>query len=251
MRQVNQILIDQCVEMNCCISQMGRNLIVEVPRDRCDDVVQILKSVFEDVVDIRKTYLMIAELHDFILVKPLISESPLSNCDGMVIPSAEKMIVDWISDKEFASTPVDKKRTMIQRYYEIYDINRSKLMRYAGRKGKKEEVDDALASLDQRRVEVVRSLQRILSEAPVSKAWLFGSFARCEERPDSDVDILVKFNSRIGLFAFSALINKIEAAIGLHVDLVAEGSLKPFAIESVEKDKVLIYERTTEKTTFP
>jgi hypothetical protein len=39
---------------------------------------------------------------------------------------------------------------------------------------------------------------------PVVKAWLFGSFARGEERDDSDVDILVKFDRRlpIGLFAY-------------------------------------------------
>ncbi|MBQ1797713.1 MAG: nucleotidyltransferase domain-containing protein, partial [Prevotella sp.] len=34
---------------------------------------------------------------------------------------------------------------------------------------------------------------------PVLKAWLFGSFARGEERPDSDVDLLVEFdkNARV------------------------------------------------------
>ena len=39
---------------------------------------------------------------------------------------------------------------------------------------------------------------------PVLKAWLFGSFARGEEREDSDVDILVKFDRSlpIGLFAY-------------------------------------------------
>ena len=29
---------------------------------------------------------------------------------------------------------------------------------------------------------------------PVVKAWLFGSFARGEERPDSDVDLLVEYD---------------------------------------------------------
>ena len=38
---------------------------------------------------------------------------------------------------------------------------------------------------------------------PVLKAWLFGSFARGEEKPDSDVDLLVMFDhsTPIGLFA--------------------------------------------------
>ena len=45
---------------------------------------------------------------------------------------------------------------------------------------------------------------------PVLKAWLFGSYARGEEREDSDVDVLVKFDrsTPIGLFAFQRTANR-------------------------------------------
>lgn len=81
---------------------------------------------------------------------------------------------------------------------------------------------------------------------PVLKAWLFGSFARGEETPLSDVDILVEFDHGrpIGLLRYAGMWRKIEDLIGRKVDLVENGTLMPFAAESANRDKQLIYERT-------
>ena len=89
------------------------------------------------------------------------------------------------------------------------------------------------------------NLQASLEKQPVVKAWLFGSYSRGEETPDSDVDILVEYdpNSKISLMTISRITVALSAAIGKNVDLVEEGRLLPFAQESVEKDKILIYER--------
>ena len=80
---------------------------------------------------------------------------------------------------------------------------------------------------------------------PVVRAWLFGSFARGEERQDSDVDLLVEFDhsSPIGLFAYARMWREIEERLGKKVDLVEDGTLLPFASESANRDKRLIYER--------
>ena len=80
---------------------------------------------------------------------------------------------------------------------------------------------------------------------PVLKAWLFGSFARGEETPSSDVDILVQFDHRqpIGLLRYAGMWREIEELIGRKVDLVEDGTLMPFAVESANHDKQLIYER--------
>jgi len=80
---------------------------------------------------------------------------------------------------------------------------------------------------------------------PVVKAWLFGSFARGEEREDSDVDILVEYdeNARISLLTISHMMGELERSIGRRVDLIEEGCLLPFAVESANSDKQLIYER--------
>lgn len=80
---------------------------------------------------------------------------------------------------------------------------------------------------------------------PVQRAWLFGSFARGEQRPWSDVDILVEFDKEkpIGLLKFAGIICDLEDLIGHKVDLVEEGTLKSYAVESVNRDKKMIYER--------
>jgi len=80
---------------------------------------------------------------------------------------------------------------------------------------------------------------------PVLKAWIFGSFARGEERPDSDVDILVDldYSQPIGL-RFFGMYEDLREMLGRNVDLVSERTLAPFARSSVNRDKKLVYERT-------
>ena len=91
-------------------------------------------------------------------------------------------------------------------------------------------------------------LQAELKKQPIIRAWLFGSYSRGEETEDSDVDILVEYdsNSRISLMTISRIMVALSEAIGKKVDLVEEGHLLPFAQESVERDKILIYERANE-----
>ena len=81
---------------------------------------------------------------------------------------------------------------------------------------------------------------------PVVKAWLFGSFARGEERDDSDVDILVKFDRRlpIGLFAYVRMHRELEEKLGRKVDLVEEGTLRPAIQRTANRDLKVIYERS-------
>ena len=96
-----------------------------------------------------------------------------------------------------------------------------------------------------------KTLIQILAEyfktQPVLKAWLFGSYARGEETPESDVDILVEFDhsTPIGLFAYARMWRELQERLGLAVDLVEEGTLKPFAVESANRDKKLVYERAS------
>ena len=94
---------------------------------------------------------------------------------------------------------------------------------------------------------LVNKIQSGLKKAPVQRAWLFGSYARNEETPFSDIDILVQFvpDAKISLFDYGGIVYQLEESTGHKVDLVQEGMIKPFARENVEKDKILIYERET------
>jgi len=92
---------------------------------------------------------------------------------------------------------------------------------------------------------MIQNIRNYFVTQPVTKAWMFGSFARGEEREDSDVDIIVTLdsNAHVGLIKFSSMRCDLEELLQRNVDLVTEGSLMPFAVESANRDKKLIYER--------
>lgn len=82
---------------------------------------------------------------------------------------------------------------------------------------------------------------------PVLKAWVFGSFARGEQRSSSDIDIMFEpdySGKPFTLLTMGAMYNDLTELLGCEVDLVVEGSLRPYAAESANRDKILVYERT-------
>ena len=93
--------------------------------------------------------------------------------------------------------------------------------------------------------ELTKIIADYFKTQPVLKAWLFGSFARGEETADSDIDILVQYddNARISLLTISHMMGELERSTGRRVDLIEDGCLLPFAVESANRDKQLIYER--------
>ena len=79
---------------------------------------------------------------------------------------------------------------------------------------------------------------------PIERAWLFGSFARGEETPISDVDILVQFDEDgVSLLKHAAMICELEKILNRPVDIVEDGTLRPRVRERVNQDRRLIYER--------
>lgn len=93
---------------------------------------------------------------------------------------------------------------------------------------------------------IIPLIQQFFQNQPVKRAYLFGSCSKGEETPDSDIDLLVTYDdsNRISLLTICRIMNELSDRIGRKVDMVEEGRLRPFAIPSVEKDKILIYERT-------
>ena len=93
--------------------------------------------------------------------------------------------------------------------------------------------------------EISQKIADYLTNQPVTKAWLFGSYARGEQREDSDVDIIVTLDSdaHVGLFKLSGMQLDLQDILHLQIDLVTEKGLLPFAKESADQDKILIYER--------
>ena len=92
---------------------------------------------------------------------------------------------------------------------------------------------------------MTKTIAEYFKTQPVVKAWLFGSYARGEQTPDSDVDILVEYDkdAKISLMTISHMMGELEKSIGRRVDLIEDGCLLPFAVASANRDKKLIYER--------
>lgn len=93
--------------------------------------------------------------------------------------------------------------------------------------------------------QLLPKIQAYLAGQPVKRAWLFGSCSRGEERPGSDIDILVQYadDERVTLLTISRIATALGKLLKRTVDLVEADCLLPFATESVQRDKILIYER--------
>ena len=93
--------------------------------------------------------------------------------------------------------------------------------------------------------EMIETIREYFKTQPVLKAWIFGSYARGEETEDSDVDILVVFDDSkpVGLMKIANMYVNLKKLLQREIDLVEEGTLLPFAVESANRDKKLIYER--------
>ena len=92
---------------------------------------------------------------------------------------------------------------------------------------------------------LIETIRNYFKTQPVVKAWVFGSVSRGEQTPDSDIDILVAFDqdAHVGLFKYAKIYTELKELLGIEVDLVQEGALKPYAAATAERDKILIYEK--------
>jgi hypothetical protein len=73
----------------------------------------------------------------------------------------------------------------------------------------------------------------------IAKVGIFGSFARGEERPDSDIDILVMFqNGKKTFDNFMGTKFYLEDLFGRKVDLVTDAALKPLIRDPILQDVV-------------
>ena len=94
--------------------------------------------------------------------------------------------------------------------------------------------------------EVLPKFREYFKGQPIKKAWLFGSFSRNEESETSDIDILVDYDESKGvvsLFKMGGMLMDLSRIAGRRVDLVEVNGIMDFAKASIERDKILIYER--------
>lgn len=89
--------------------------------------------------------------------------------------------------------------------------------------------------------EALRGQLPLLAERyRVESIGMFGSYVRDEQRPDSDLDILVSFREPPGLLKFIEMENYLSDTLGVKVDLVMKDSLKPHIGEHILHEVVAI-----------
>ena len=86
--------------------------------------------------------------------------------------------------------------------------------------------------------EIRQKAAPVLERYGVQYAGVFGSVARGEDTPESDVDVLVVLKQPVSLLKFFGLNDELETALGCKVDLVTKNSLnphvRPFALQELK-----------------
>ena len=80
---------------------------------------------------------------------------------------------------------------------------------------------------------------RLFKEYHVANMAVFGSFARNEQREDSDVDILVEFAAPVGM-EFIDLADDLEEILNRKVDLVSKNGVKPKYLAVIQKQLIYV-----------
>lgn len=90
---------------------------------------------------------------------------------------------------------------------------------------------------------VIEELRRLRPELakryPIKELGVFGSYARGEQRPDSDLDILVDFDGPVGLLDFVGLQQDLSDRLGVDVDLVMAEAPKPRIWQRIRAEVVM------------
>lgn len=89
--------------------------------------------------------------------------------------------------------------------------------------------------------DICKAIAAVASRYPVSRASVFGSYARGEQRPGSDVDVLLDKAEGYSLFSQCGITNELQDILGVSVDVVTRASLKPEILTRAEKDEVVAY----------
>lgn len=139
-----------CIWETAWLNELQQHLInksyilVEIDKDVCESAFHKLqenkKSVFlEPSLDIMEKYVSVYD--HAIIVKPLITEAPVQDVANMMVPTLEKLLVDLFCDDEvFYFFQGRELQHIWENAFRKYSIQQDRLLRYASRRRRKEEI---------------------------------------------------------------------------------------------------------------
>ena len=92
-------------------------------------------------------------------------------------------------------------------------------------------------------LQTLKQAEAALRAEGVTHAALFGSVARGDERPDSDIDIMVEIDpaARVSLIGYVGIVQMIEELFPVRVDVASREGLKPLARPNIERDAIYAF----------
>jgi predicted nucleotidyltransferase len=101
-----------------------------------------------------------------------------------------------------------------------------------------------VAFLKQDRNAILRKLKtRLVAFPKVKKAWIFGSFARKDDGPGSDIDLAIEVEEPFSYFELAEVQHQLEQGLGRAVDVGLMHSFKPPVLQRITPDLKLIHAR--------
>lgn len=119
-------------------------IYIETNRDVMESVFNHLGQKYQGRLflaptkEITSKYIDLAQ--ENIIIKPLITESPLTEDDGVPMPTLEKILVDTRVDADFFYLHGYENLEMLRTAIAHYDVNQTRLLRYADRRNEKENI---------------------------------------------------------------------------------------------------------------
>lgn len=160
MKSISQLINRQFPFINYCqwelsyVNYFSQHLInfnilfVDVEKDALDAVYFALKEHHSKVMLLGNLYEDISDFGNSIIVRPLISESPIQKVKNCPVATLEKMLVDLATDKVLISFQGNEIYTIVRTAFERYTINQNTMLRYAGRKNKREKMMKILKTIN-------------------------------------------------------------------------------------------------------
>jgi predicted nucleotidyltransferase len=89
--------------------------------------------------------------------------------------------------------------------------------------------------------EIEKKVIAILEKYNARRIGIFGSFARGEAGPGSDLDLLVDFKERKSLLTLVRIERELSEAVGMKVDLLTEQAISPYLIDTIKSELKVVY----------
>lgn len=146
-------LIDVCVYSGAAISSLQHHIslnnaiYIEVTKEATEAVFHWfndngVKAYHRPTEKLMTEYVNLAE--ECVIVKPLVTESPLLKVDGIRTAALEKLLVDINTDADFYYLQGGETFYIMEQCLSLYQINEPKMLRYASRRGVRQKMIDLL-----------------------------------------------------------------------------------------------------------